>query len=117
MSKKLQPAALTSTARPPAKSSGSAISVTRRSRGSISRSTTAARIGRGSAEVGVEAALHALGGEHGPAEGVADQRLLLVRLDEGSQRALGVVAVLLLGLHVDLVELECLLGDVVVAEG
>jgi hypothetical protein len=51
MSKKLQPAARTSISTAPARSGGGGISATRRSRGSIRRSTTIARI---SAPIGSE---------------------------------------------------------------
>src|SRR5262249_46623110 len=47
----------------------------------------------------------------GPAEGGPDHCLLLRGLHERLQRALRVLAVLLLGLDVDVVELQRLLGD------
>src|SRR5262249_49392715 len=67
-------------------------------------------------EIPVEARLHAAEREHRPAEGVADERLLLAGLDERRHRPLGVVAVLLLRLLVDAIELERVLVDAVALE-
>src|SRR5688572_4821411 len=80
--------------------------------------TTATRpASRGSGiEDRVEPGLHAGDRDHRPAEGVAHERLLLARLHERGDGALGVVAVLVLRLHVDAVELERLRRNVVSLE-
>src|SRR5262245_58163760 len=67
-------------------------------------------------EHGVEARLHAGERHDRPAKRVAHEPLLRGRLHERRDGLLGVAPVLLLGLDVDLVELERLVRDVVLSE-